>query len=80
MLLVNDLKNASLFSKSKVLQRLEVVVTDKGKDNPVAKYAMQKDININKWPLEIGISNFHIGIVVSFGHLIPSSVINSFPL
>ncbi|XP_076238450.1 methionyl-tRNA formyltransferase, mitochondrial isoform X2 [Calliopsis andreniformis] len=70
----------TLYSKyeSKVLTRLEVVTTCRGK--AVSKYATQKGININKWPLENSISNFHIGIVVSFGHMIPTTIINSFPL
>lgn len=43
---------------------------------------MQKKnkIIIHKWPVEINKSEFHIGIVVSFGHLIPSTIINAFPL
>ncbi|XP_076221688.1 methionyl-tRNA formyltransferase, mitochondrial isoform X2 [Nomia melanderi] len=43
-------------------------------------YAKEKGIVINNWPLDIDLSNFHIGIVVSFGYLIPSNVIKSFPL
>lgn len=68
------------FSKSKVLQQLEVVTVNKGKENEITKYAKENDIIIHKWSPEINVSKFHIGIVVSFGHLIPFNIINSFPL
>jgi len=52
----------------------------KEKKNAVIKYAEEKGIIVNKWPLERSLKDFHIGIVVSFGHMIPSNIINSFPL
>ena len=66
--------------ESRALQRLEVVTARKKKENAVIKYARKKGIVINEWPLEINVSQFHIGIVVSFGHMIPLNVINAFPL
>ncbi|XP_043251399.1 methionyl-tRNA formyltransferase, mitochondrial isoform X1 [Colletes gigas] len=67
--------------KSKVLQRLEVVTVNKGKENAIIKYAKENGIIIHEWPIEINVpKKFHIGIVVSFGHLIPSNIIDSFPL
>ncbi|KAG6801460.1 methionyl-tRNA formyltransferase, mitochondrial [Apis mellifera caucasica] len=66
--------------ESKELERLEIVTNYKIKENPVVKYAKKNKIIIHKWPVEINKSEFHIGIVVSFGHLIPSTIINAFPL
>ncbi|XP_053997292.1 methionyl-tRNA formyltransferase, mitochondrial isoform X4 [Hylaeus anthracinus] len=66
--------------ESKVLRRLEVVTVNKGKENVVMSYAKKNKIIVNNWPPKLNASEFHIGIVVSFGHMIPSSIINSFPL
>ncbi|KAL6420003.1 hypothetical protein ACFW04_011017 [Cataglyphis niger] len=66
--------------RTKKLGRLEVVSAYKGKKNIVIQYAEEKGINVKRWPLENDPQDFHIGIVVSFGHLIPLNIINSFPL
>ncbi|XP_043590748.1 methionyl-tRNA formyltransferase, mitochondrial isoform X1 [Bombus pyrosoma] len=66
--------------RSKELERLEIVTVNQKKENSVTKYAKENKIIVNKWPVEINKSEFHIGIVVSFGHLIPSKIINAFPL
>ncbi|XP_035734439.1 methionyl-tRNA formyltransferase, mitochondrial-like [Vespa mandarinia] len=66
--------------KLKKLCRLEVVTTKQNKKHEVRDYAMQNGIVMRTWPLTIDIEDFHIGIVVSFGHLIPKNIINSFPL
>ncbi|CAK9832641.1 Methionyl-tRNA formyltransferase, mitochondrial [Anthophora retusa] len=65
---------------SKVLQRLEVVTKEQKNENPIMKYAKQNNILIHEWPIEINVSEFHIGVLVSFGYLIPSKIINAFPL
>ncbi|XP_032670483.1 methionyl-tRNA formyltransferase, mitochondrial [Odontomachus brunneus] len=72
----------SLYNKyrAKKLCRLEVVSVYKKKKNSVIQYAEEKGIVVNTWPLENNPQDFHIGIVVSFGHLIPSNIIGSFPL
>lgn len=67
-------------SRAKKLCRLEVVSAYKGKKNAVIEYAEKKEIDVIRWPLENNPQDFHIGIVVSFGHLIPLNIINSFPL
>lgn len=72
--------NYILCSRTKKLSRLEVVSAYKGKKNAVIQYAEEKGINVKQWPLEDNPQDFHIGIVVSFGHLIPLNIINSFPL
>nr|XP_034184417.1 methionyl-tRNA formyltransferase, mitochondrial isoform X1 [Osmia lignaria] len=77
---VESLKTLHKIYETKVLQRLEVVTVANAKENAVTKYAKENRITLNKWPTEESISDFHIGVVVSFGHLIPSKIINSFPL
>ncbi|KAG5315919.1 FMT protein, partial [Acromyrmex insinuator] len=66
--------------RAKKLCRLEVVSVCKGKKNVVVQYAEEKGIIVNEWPLKNNPQDFHIGIVVAFGHLIPLNIINSFPL
>jgi len=49
----------------------------------VAKYAKENDIKMHSWPPDIGLieqERFDLGVVASFGQLIPAKVINSFPL
>lgn len=69
-----------LYSEAKKFCRLEVVSTCRNKKNLVEQFAEEKGIIINKWPLINNPQGFHIGIVVSFGHLIPLNIIDSFPL
>ncbi|KAF7403041.1 hypothetical protein HZH66_005308 [Vespula vulgaris] len=64
----------------KTLCRLEVVTTQQNKKQEVRDYAMQNGIAMRTWPVTFDTDGFHIGIVVSFGHLIPKKIINSFPL
>ncbi|XP_046416577.1 methionyl-tRNA formyltransferase, mitochondrial isoform X1 [Neodiprion virginianus] len=68
------------YEAGKLLSRLEIVTAYGGKENTVTKYARQHRIPIHNWPPDINLSEFHIGLVVSFGHLIPSRIILSFPL
>ncbi|KAH0947974.1 hypothetical protein HN011_006990 [Eciton burchellii] len=77
---VESLQNLYNEYRAKKLHRLEVVSVYKQKKNAVIKYAEEKGIVVNNWPLERSLKDFHIGIVVSFGHLIPLNIINSFPL
>ncbi|XP_018570371.1 methionyl-tRNA formyltransferase, mitochondrial [Anoplophora glabripennis] len=63
-----------------VLKKLEVVTTTKGKANPVRKYADEHKLLIHSWPVTVPEYVFDVGLVVSFGHLIPESVISKFPL
>lgn len=68
------------YSELKTLCRLEVVTTQQNKKQEVRDYAMQNGIAMRTWPVTFDTDGFHIGIVVSFGHLIPKKIINSFPL
>lgn len=76
---VESLKALHKTCETKV-QRLEVVTSRNVKHSPVLKYAKENELNIYEWPLEGNIPDFHIGVVVSFGHLIPSNIINTFPV
>lgn len=62
-----------------VLKNLEVVTTTKGKSNPVRKYAKEHKLLIHSWPVTVPEYEYDVGLV-SFGHLIPESIINKFPL
>lgn len=66
----------------RLLDRLEAVTAYKGyHENAVINYSKNNNIKLHKWPLENNkIINFDVGLVVSFGHLIPSWIIQSFPL
>ncbi|XP_011497316.1 PREDICTED: methionyl-tRNA formyltransferase, mitochondrial [Ceratosolen solmsi marchali] len=61
-----------------LLQCLEVVSSNK--ETPVAKYAKKYNIKLHSWPSDIKEKVFDIGVVASFGYLIPSRIIKLFPL
>nr|CAI5838675.1 unnamed protein product [Callosobruchus analis] len=72
--LYEEYKNGTL------LKKLEIVTTTSEKGNPVQKYAKEQRLIIHSWPLKnYPIGTFDLGVVVSFGHLMPENVINSFP-
>lgn len=77
---VESLKSLHKEYESKALCRLEVVTIQNKQKNIVERYAMENGITTNPWPITYNITNYHIGIVVSFGHLIPEDIIKSFPL
>lgn len=69
------------FSRQKKLVRhLEIVTAYKGEENAVIKYAREQKIVIHSWPPRVEENQFELGVVVSFGHLIPSKVIKLFPM
>nr|CAG4640300.1 EOG090X0BM2 [Daphnia pulex] len=66
-----------------MVSELSVVVpTPKPHPCLVAKYAKQHNLPISVWPLPKEKQNdcCDFGVVASFGHLIPSRIINGFPL
>uniref|UniRef100_A0A1B0D9Q0 Methionyl-tRNA formyltransferase, mitochondrial n=1 Tax=Phlebotomus papatasi TaxID=29031 RepID=A0A1B0D9Q0_PHLPP len=79
------LKNNLNFLNSKqesFVEKLCVVTHTKVQANPVKKYAERENLKIFSWPVnenEIR-RQFNVGIVVSFGHLLSSSLIENFPL
>jgi len=49
----------------------------------VVKFAHDNNLNIHSWPPDIDLikqKQFHMGVVASFGKLIPRNIIQSFPL
>ncbi|KAK0161044.1 hypothetical protein PV327_009562 [Microctonus hyperodae] len=61
--------------------RLEVVTPyNTSKPNDITLYTKKHKIKLHPWPITFPISQFDIGLVVSFGHLIPTWIIQSFPL
>nr|CAD7454143.1 unnamed protein product [Timema tahoe] len=62
------------------VKQLEVVTSLKSKTNPVWQFAVQQNLPLHSWPIQVTPKDYDIGLVVSFGHLIPNHVITSFPL
>lgn len=65
--------------KGALLNNFEVVTTIKKKANPVQKFATINELVTHNWPYVVPQNKFHVGVLVSFGHLIPENVISSFP-
>ncbi|KAG5879970.1 hypothetical protein JTB14_036182 [Gonioctena quinquepunctata] len=61
-----------------LLKNLEVVTISEGKNNPVWKFAKKEKLVIHNWPIFLEDISFHVGVVVSFGRLIPESIIQKF--
>ncbi|XP_055586578.1 methionyl-tRNA formyltransferase, mitochondrial [Uranotaenia lowii] len=61
---------------------LEVVTSFKAKKNPLKEYTKQERLALHDWPLRrTDLSRyFDLGVVVSFGHLIPEPLISAFRL
>lgn len=79
------LKNKICRSKkdsNSLISHLEVVTSFKSRHNPVRKYATENKIILHNWEDVKKDSriccNFDFGLVVSFGHLIPENMIESF--
>jgi methionyl-tRNA formyltransferase len=64
--------------------RLEVVTSFKATKNPIKAFAESRQIAVHDWSFLSKEENyklcreFDIALVVSFGHLIPEKIINSF--
>ncbi|KAG5672377.1 hypothetical protein PVAND_002509 [Polypedilum vanderplanki] len=78
-----SLPSLKLITKQNDLySRLEVVTSFKSKKNPIKDFANEQKLPVHDWEslkndLKI-FSEFDIGLVVSFGHLIPENIINNF--
>ncbi|XP_065156229.1 methionyl-tRNA formyltransferase, mitochondrial isoform X2 [Atheta coriaria] len=78
---LKTLHKSSLEKTSQVIRKLEVVTTSN--NSYVKKYAEHHQIPIHNWPLhspEETCKQFLVGVVVSFGNLIPKHIIEAFPL
>ncbi|CRK91987.1 CLUMA_CG005567, isoform A [Clunio marinus] len=65
------------------LARLEVVTSYKARNNPIKSYADKNCMKVYDWTSFLKeesdiCKDFDLGIVVSFGHLIPENIIESF--
>ncbi|XP_066139327.1 methionyl-tRNA formyltransferase, mitochondrial [Euwallacea fornicatus] len=63
---------------AQIISTLEVVTCSQ--QNPVWKYSNMQNLKIHKWPPNLEKSSFDLGLVVSFGYLIPEQLIEKFPL
>ena len=45
----------------------------------VGSYALDAGLVIHEWPWQASPSSYDVGVVVSFGHLIPKRIIDLFP-
>ncbi|XP_059620898.1 methionyl-tRNA formyltransferase, mitochondrial [Phlebotomus argentipes] len=70
------------YKRKSFVQKLCVVTQVKLQANPVRNFAERENLEVFPWPVnEQEISGqFDIGVVVSFGHLLGTSLIKSFPL
>ena len=63
---------------------MQVVTSFKANKNPIKKYAEDEKLKLIAWEdfkgLEHQNNENDLGLVVSFGHLIPEAIINSFRL
>ncbi|KAG7164721.1 methionyl-tRNA formyltransferase, mitochondrial-like [Homarus americanus] len=66
---------------SGVVGQLNVVSVSLKKIVPaVRRYCLRERIPLHDWPLEVPRGVYDLGIVASFGHLIPAKIINAFPM
>ncbi len=67
------------------VSHLEVCVSPKGKKSspsPVSAFAARQGLRTHEHPLEVAEvveTEFHLGVVASFGHLISKKIIEAFP-
>lgn len=75
--------NFSLPSLKKLHQNnldLTVVTSFKSPANCVRSYAEAQKLSIYRWPISVEqCADFELGVVVSFGHMIPLHIINALP-
>jgi methionyl-tRNA formyltransferase len=62
------------------VKHLAVVTSLKAKKNLVRDFAVTTELPTFNWPLHALPGDFDVGLVSSFGHLIPEHIIESFPL
>ncbi|XP_055363265.1 methionyl-tRNA formyltransferase, mitochondrial isoform X2 [Betta splendens] len=67
----------SINSSETVVASLEVVTLSG--NMPVKTFAQKNHLPCHSWPLEVVPGEFDVGVVVSFGCLIPERLINKFP-
>ena len=60
------------------VESLEVVVPSK-QSCIVQKYAKEQGLKLHHWPIATMSNSYDVGVLVSFGKLIPQRVIEMFP-
>ncbi|GFS04593.1 methionyl-tRNA formyltransferase, mitochondrial [Elysia marginata] len=65
-------------NESKLVETLHIAHPWMKKASPVMKYATLNDLNGYNWPIKRLDSEYDIGVLASFGHLIPSRLVNAF--
>lgn len=65
-----------------IISKLDVVTTSKSNAVHVRSFAKEEKLNVYDWPVTKAHldGKYDIGVVVSFGRLIPEEIINCFPL
>ncbi|XP_076038681.1 methionyl-tRNA formyltransferase, mitochondrial isoform X1 [Oratosquilla oratoria] len=64
-----------------LIQRLDVVTVRLKKIKPaVSSYCEKQGLNLELWPVQVPHGKYDLGVVVSFGHLLPQAIIEAFPL
>lgn len=65
-----------------IISKLDVVTTSKGNGVNVRSFAKEEKLDLYDWPIDKTKldGKYDIGVVVSFGRLIPEEIINCFPL
>ncbi|CAG9827293.1 unnamed protein product [Diabrotica balteata] len=66
-------------SKSELINKLDVLTSMKKNANVVHKYAEKYNLPVYDWPHIPGDRSYDVGLVVSFGYLIPEAIIAKFP-
>uniref|UniRef100_A0A3Q1BGS0 Methionyl-tRNA formyltransferase, mitochondrial n=1 Tax=Amphiprion ocellaris TaxID=80972 RepID=A0A3Q1BGS0_AMPOC len=64
-------------SNERMVENLEVVTLSN--DVPVRRFAQQNQLPLHSWPPDDVDGRFDVGVVVSFGALLPERLINKFP-
>ncbi|KAK6184660.1 hypothetical protein SNE40_007091 [Patella caerulea] len=74
---LKSLHESQLEDKNRLVNKLEVVCNPG--QSTIRQYAVQFHLKIHDWPVNIKKGKYDVGVLASFGRLIPASVINSFP-
>ncbi len=82
MILDSIFLNSSLDPHHSVISKLEVCCSEMKHLVQVVKlYSMEAGLRVHSWPpSDISSKDFDLGVVASFGHLIPKTTIDIFPL
>lgn len=65
-----------------IISKVDVVTTSMGNGINVRNFAKEEKLDIYDWPIKTTLldGKYDVGVVVSFGRLIPEKIIKCFPL